>query len=428
MPSAHLTRQRTLPTFIISCQTIGYYINYLPSSNHQKVDFLLEIMKVKTATRQQQQAHLEYVSYEEAPVGCCGVEDYEYEEREQPAPAKSALKVRNYAFDFYGNPIPPEQQQRRQVAPQPQNSRADSYSEFLAEAPRAPPGRHGNDEDVEAGCMAEFGQFMRLSLCPCTADDQLVDDANEMPSAEQELQLQQMRQMTIEAKTSQAMMMFELQAELADIRRQTDEMEQAYRRDIAREVSAKVMLQAKLQARLIDIMEGRMKAEIELDTLGSGRRLQALPAPQSNNGQGASQANNQLVPVSQPMPLNNTTAVVVMEQVKADPPTMPKDPSAQSNVAPSPTVLTSIPKTYSPVRGISSKTTPFGMSIVVEGHQENADAPDATVVDCTQSEVLSPTAMRSFSPKSRDPDGLASYETASTEGCVAHPTPVVALE
>ncbi|KAL9187832.1 hypothetical protein ACHAXT_006210 [Thalassiosira profunda] len=277
---------------------------------------------------------------------CAAFDSDSYDEEEevrQHPPMKPALKMRNPAFDYYGNPIPP-----------PARQAPNRYSEFLEE----PPPAADYDEEVEEGCLAEFGHFLS---CGAMANEHLADDAAthlktprgqpsnvaaNLQSKLRQRELQALQQQLVQEKTAQALLEFELRSELAHIRRQTAEMEEAYRREIANEVSGKVVLQAQLQARLVRIMEERMRAESEVAGLsGKMTKLMALPAP-------------------------------VEEKT---------------------TILTSTPKTSYPTAAGASNTTPFGMGVVVESLHSHDPSCDA----CSEEAISSPTGFRS--PKAADP-------------------------
>lgn len=246
----------------------------------------------------------------ETDIGVRDCYDSEVRDRPPKTPPKSS-----HAFDYYGNPISqqqeenPHQLQRHiqqqyhhqdashfHVVPhQPPASAqpwgtAEDYSEFLVEplvASRQSTQPNGTSDEVyDRGCVAEFGQCLKVSLC-CTpnehdlaADMPLLEKDKDFPmeglkmAREQRVVMQEindeltaLRQSLVSAKTSRAMLEFELRSELADIRRQKADMEEAYRREIAREISEKAILQAKLQSKLLTMMEERMRVEIQLDRL-----------------------------------------------------------------------------------------------------------------------------------------------------------------
>lgn len=433
--------------------------------------------------------------------------DLDTEVRDQPPKTPPS-----YAFDYYGNRISEQEDQhlQRQFREQYQQAAAaaalaqyssnaavnhspaqsatqpppvwsatqpptparqmtrDDFSEFL-EVPPAATDRsmlHNEKEaEVERGCVAEFGQCMKVSLCCIPADEDLDEvisflEGNSMledPIMTQQQvmmqginnQLQALRESTVDAKTSKAMLEFELRSELIDIQRQTVEMEESYRREIAREMTEKVLLQAQLQSKLLTIMEGRMVAEIQLDrlTIGSNKQIRgaspsgyritdgdmiptAICTPLSQRGDQlsppVSQRGDNLSPLSvlgeQPSVAPQAAApATATATATVDHPPMTNSNAARVQIEP-PTIQVRMP--VDPV-GYASPTdlspsnkenTPFGLSIVVESADNDGTTgsshPERSV-SCGS--LASPTAFRSFSPsgpatnRSCDPEG-SSFE------------------
>ena len=311
--------------------------------NKADVEFLLEAAKHHTTTRQQHQAPetmaLQQRDQHQPPLetgvsvrGC-----YDSEVREQPpetAPKSSP------EFDYYGNRISQKrhdshqfqrhvQQQHYQQDPvtasnhyvvpyQPPAAAqplpaVEDYSEFLAE-PLVDSGQHTqskkkNDEDYNRGCVAEFGHYLKGSFC-CVPDeyDSFLEKDSDLPTEgpnmttaqEQRAVMKEinddlaaLRQSLISAKTSRAMVEFELRSELASVRRQSADMEEAYRREISREMNKRAMLQAKLQSKLVVMMEERMRLENQLDRLSTEAPKLLLQNGEGPSSSGGSPGNNE---------------------------------------------------------------------------------------------------------------------------------------
>mmetsp|Transcript_7381 Transcript_7381/g.16736 ORF Transcript_7381/g.16736 Transcript_7381/m.16736 type:complete len:446 (+) Transcript_7381:113-1450(+) len=396
-------------------------------------DFLLEIMKVRTCTRQTQPD-------DSAPPlsasFCCGsqnVSDCDAEVRDhapkssQPRQSTTSSPPRNsssnghravYYFDYYGNPVGRPRQRSIDQPTQPVPSQSvnfarqatrDDYSEFLELNPIPTPTTkvQQRDVDVEQGCVAEFGQCLKVSLC-CAADESMVensfaDDNNEGNMTQEAMmkeisdELQALRKSTREANMSKAVLQSELRAELASVQRQKIDMEESYRREIAREASEKLFLQAKLQQRLLSMMEERMMAEIQLGQLDCFKHVS-----------GSSSQMKDLIPAAMCTPLNQHHekdsplsvggASVILGPI--DPPMhrsrMPVEPLAGSVLSVS-TMLTSTPKTK------ALRTTPFGLSIVVENAASGGFEPDSS--DGSGTGLASPTMNRSPPSSPCDPEG-----------------------
>lgn len=201
-------------------------------------------------------------------------------------------------------------------------------------------------------------------------------------------ELRALRKSTQEAKTSKAILEFELRSELSKVRRQKAEIEASYRVEIAREQSEKVLLQAQLQKRLLVIMEERMTAEIQLGQIDNLAKIKGDMIPTA-----------MCTPISQ-LGIEGSevaayTSLVSHQKPAVDPPMecrVPVDPVAVRAIATSTTpasstILTSSPKAKAAMR----TTTPYGLSIVVESA---ASDPDGSVGGCG-SELASPTQNRS---------------------------------
>lgn len=261
-------------------------------SGKDSVDFIVEIMKARTTTRQEVQASSSDCDPSSAPFCDCGATEYEYdaEAREEPpkqspspAPRPSSNKPRQVVtFDFYGNPIEKPAQRPQQSLPsalRPTQYSRDDYSEFLEVNPAPTPqrrqqGEYVRDATINKSCVAEFGQCITATFCCGPTEEELIQDAiyedeDAFNASNGGISggLRSMRKSMMKEKTSKAVQEFELRAELANIQRQRKEMEESYRREIARETSLKVLLQAQMQQRLLKMMEERMVAETQLANL-----------------------------------------------------------------------------------------------------------------------------------------------------------------
>lgn len=288
-------------------------------------------------------------------------------------------------------------------------SEIDDYSEFLF-AQTDLPNNYQKDlvEVDERGCIAEFGHCMQVSLC-CAGDQDLVDavvdtvveTAGESPRMQDHhmmreinAELQALRMSTMDAKTSKAVLEFELRAELAEIRRQTAEMEESYRREIARELSEKVLIQAQLQNKLLSIMEARMFAEIQLDGL-NGNGL-----PQLTQGTSSSSATFDGIPTVTGTPVHSNSLAIVPVQPSMSP-GQPTDPPIEKRVPvdPSARTLACTPKSFQ-ARTPEAPYMPFGLSIITERPNDYSNNGCSETRKATSADPASPTAHRSFSPNS----------------------------
>lgn len=318
--------------------------------SNEQVDFLMEIMKAKTTTRQQQ-------SQDDAPVEpfCtgCGVSDHDAEVRDQPPISSPEYPLR--AFDYYGNPITEQDQralqqlgqlqQQLQIRDQPSNSShgrlsygfdyygnpiteqqmlllgipkahppqllKEDYSEFLEGKKAAVPPEAQLQKKaimVDRGCVGEFGNCLRITFCCGVDEDELVEAANSLDTPltreendqnRRDEQHRALRKAGVAAKASMAMLEYELRAEMTNIRRQKIEMEESYRREIASELSQKCILQAQLQTKLLSMMEERMLVEVQLD------RLEAGPKPSPTES--LPSQSTELIPTAICTPMNSST-------------------------------------------------------------------------------------------------------------------------
>ena len=352
------------------------------------VDFLVDIMKSRTAARQQRNA----------------AGGYDGEGRDGPP------ETHSYEFDYYGNRI--------QKKPHPRPAGGD-YGEFLD----VPPGRQ--PAGVEPGCVAEFGQCLKVSFC-CASDGDnyaVYDDAHEMTQEDvmRELSddLRALRASVLDAKSAKAMREFELRAELAEVQRRSSEMEQSYHRSIAREMSQRVLLQAQLQSRLRSIMAERIAIENQLGRLPPAGDGQEKRLMLQNGNAGTSGGNNSCALV----PLTVTRNDDGMSPLSAlcDHPTTPADSAAIVNeLMRVPIEPPAASNTYSEPKSIqrSAGATPFGLPVL----EENADHDHGS----EDSSILSKGANKSKSFSPVPPTSNRSSEAVS--GHSSLPPPAVTTE
>mmetsp|Transcript_24668 Transcript_24668/g.59480 ORF Transcript_24668/g.59480 Transcript_24668/m.59480 type:complete len:391 (+) Transcript_24668:3-1175(+) len=343
-----------------------------------------------------------------------------------PMPSASD-EHRTPSFDYYGNPITGEQlqpqqqsqlrQQQLHVVHQPTQpayqsadfaweSPRDDYSEFLElnPVPTSKVENRTSDAEVEQGCVAEFGQFMKSSLC-CAADESLIQAAvaeeNNMQDAmmrEINNELQSLRHATQEANTYKVMAEFELRSEIANIRRQKAEMEESYRFEIARESSQKALQQAQLQQQLMSIMEERMKVEARLSQLNSS--LKQAPEPQPTQDEDPILI---ATPTHMNQPLGSIEKLSQLSIVSSKVEHIPSPKKAADPPMVDPTFLTTAPKS-------AMRATNFGLSVVVENGASNNGSDPGGSGSCTielNEELMSPTTGRSPPGKNRkcEPEG-----------------------
>ena len=252
-------------------------------SGKNQVEFLLEIMKGSTTTKQEQ------ADYDPQVDGVCGghcdVEDImagdeaeEAEVREQPPKStsprlsKSSPSKPNSApegvwvvrdFDFYGNPISEKMQPGRHntpnnltslhqtttVSPANSSNRQVARRQYTTEFP---------DGSTAPSCLVDFSMCFMNSLI-CSAGPCMLQDAN----ADDKTSKSRPMCGTTHEDTAIAKIEAELQLELEKIRKQKIEMEQWYRREIARQDADKTLLQIQMEQKIVSMMEARIHLENE---------------------------------------------------------------------------------------------------------------------------------------------------------------------
>eukprot|EP00584_Thalassiosira_punctigera_P007208 CAMPEP_0172535178 /NCGR_PEP_ID=MMETSP1067-20121228/7300_1 /TAXON_ID=265564 ORGANISM="Thalassiosira punctigera, Strain Tpunct2005C2" /NCGR_SAMPLE_ID=MMETSP1067 /ASSEMBLY_ACC=CAM_ASM_000444 /LENGTH=488 /DNA_ID=CAMNT_0013320087 /DNA_START=75 /DNA_END=1541 /DNA_ORIENTATION=- len=404
-------------------------------------DFLMEIMKSRTTTRQQQQQFV--------PADACGgMSDYDTEVREQPP------KPESYAFDYYGNPITEVEDQHlqrqfrqkfRQAAassiaavnqvstPTPFQQPAsdvivtrEDYSEFLEvpPPPESPVKKISNDAEVDPGCVAELGNCIRVTFCCVKKDEGMAEPASFVADGmepigvtQEQIMMQEindelhaLQESSIKAKTSNALLEFNLRSELAEIRRQRAEMEESYRREIEREMSEKLALQAQMQAKLLNMMEERMWVEVQMDRLTAcpekSKDDEVIPTVTAYTSM--SQQREKISPLSvlgeQPSVAESVTPAAAgrdggtIARIPIEPPiSTPVEPPSYETSA---TMLTCEPKVTQTNNTEATAATPFGLSIVVENADHDGTVscdPEGSVVG---SMGVTPSGRRSPDPES----------------------------
>ena len=277
--SLHLTPHDAWYFYPITITIILH--NYFPSkqiitmSGKNKVDFLLEVVKGSTTTKQEQ---AEY--YEPQVDGVCGghydVEDEDVTEddteiRDPPpnsSPLVSSPSKPNHVpegawvvrdFDFYGNPISERVQPGRPnsttsnvnavhptttVSPANSTNRQLTRREYTTEF---------SDGTTAPSCIVDFSLCLMNSLIcsagPCVLRDAYADTRSMGRSTQDDAAVAK-----IEA---------ELQLELEKIQKQKIEMEHWYRREIARQDADRTLLQVQMEQKIVSMMEARISLEKE---------------------------------------------------------------------------------------------------------------------------------------------------------------------
>ncbi len=238
-------------------------------SGKNQVDFLLEIMKGSTTTKQEQ------ADYEPQVDGVCGGNcDVEEQPPKSTSPrlSKSSPSKPHSApegvwvvrdFDFYGNPISEKLQRGRPntidnstalhqttiVSPANSANRQVARRVYTTEFP---------DGSTAPSCLVGFSMCLMNSLI-CSAGPCMLQDAN---AGDTTSKSRSMCGTTKEA-TAIAKIEAELQLELEKIQQQKIEMERWYRREIARQDANKTLLQVQMEQKIVSMMEARIHLENE---------------------------------------------------------------------------------------------------------------------------------------------------------------------
>jgi hypothetical protein len=113
------------------------------------------------------------------------------------------------------------------------------------------------EENTRASCLAEFGVYIKG----------LFSRMDNYYASKRRRQIDLLRRTKDDADKSKTMLELELRTQLIEIKTQRQEMEEAFRREIAREFSEKVIRQAQLQSRLLSMIEQRVNMDIQLSRL-----------------------------------------------------------------------------------------------------------------------------------------------------------------
>ena len=235
----------------------------------------------------------------------------------------------------------------------------DDYSEFLEATPtprEQPP--NTKDADVEEGCISEFGNCLKFSVCGEGYVQEEEQVQAELMMQELNNELQTLRQSSlVDANTTRALVERDLQTELANARQATLDMEACYREEIAREVSERVRLQSELSNRLLNVVHSRMLVQREWDNLGTTNNNNANNATPTNMRMITNQP-EKISPLSVSLLSPSSSSLVEGTAVRpVDPPTgaTPTNALAVAN------------DEYIKNSTLSKKHTTYGLSIVVEG-------------------------------------------------------------
>lgn len=245
-------------------------------SGKNKVDFLLEVVKGSTTTKQEQ---AEY--YEPQVDGVCGghydVEDEDVTEDDteiRDPPPNSTPLVSNSSplkpnhvpegawvvrdFDFYGNPISERVQPGRPIS----TSNANAVHPTTTVSPANSTNRQltrreytteFSDGTTAPSCIVDFSLCLMNSLI-CSAGPCVLRDAN--------ADTRSMGRST-QDDAAVAKIEAELQLELEKIQKQKIEMEHWYRREIARQDADRTLLQVQMEQKIVSMMEARISLEKE---------------------------------------------------------------------------------------------------------------------------------------------------------------------
>ena len=208
------------------------------------VDFLFEIMKHRTAATPVSREGMKSLLPQTLPEPhFAGIGSSAFDANE-----RSEATTRYSNFDYYGNLI--------RGTSRPHINRVRFVDDEIREYKDIFEYNGSNDEH-ESGCLKEFGQYIRGLFCQMES----------FYERKRKHELNVLRTAVGEAAKSKALLELELRSQLLEIRRQRDDMENAFRQEIAREFSEKVIRQAQLQAKLLSMIEQRVSMEIQLGRL-----------------------------------------------------------------------------------------------------------------------------------------------------------------
>lgn len=240
-------------------------------SGKDNVDFLLEIVKGSTTTKQEQ---ADYEPQVDGVCGRCEVEDVAEEDveiREQPPKSPPLSKSSSFKqksaqdgvwvvqdFDFYGNPIGEKAQKHRSnnVAIHHHQVKTSSPAISDSQMARKEYTTEFLDGSTAPSCLVDFSLCLMSSLIcsggPCLLQDANVDDSATKKSVN-----------NWSSREETAKVESQLQMELEKIRKQKSEMEKWYKREIARQDADKTFLQLQMEQKLVSMMEARISLENE---------------------------------------------------------------------------------------------------------------------------------------------------------------------
>ncbi|KAL7468751.1 hypothetical protein ACHAXS_008981 [Conticribra weissflogii] len=225
-----------------------------------KVDILLEILKPQTAAKAVPLDNMPSLRTNMMPEPYfTNVPTYDMEFRDPPP-------IGHMSYELIESPN--SQQMRFEGEGTPVN-RVHFNEQELYEADIGRNHRRVNSDEVnpyEKGCMFEFFEYL------CSLVETVKFGCTRLErETEKERGSLQMKIKDVEARKVSLEM--ELRCQLLEIQRQKEEMEYAYREEMAREFSERINRQAQLEKKLLSIVERRLAAEIQLGRLNISRHV-----------------------------------------------------------------------------------------------------------------------------------------------------------
>lgn len=225
-----------------------------------KVDILLEILKPPTAAKA--------VSLNDMPLLLPNMlpethftnnPSFEMEFRDPPP-------NEHLSYEFVGSPY--SQQMRFDGLGTPVNRvRFNEHELFEAEIQRNQ--RRITSDEVnpyDKGCMFEFFEYLCSIVETFKIDCTKLKRGGKKEGAPLEMEIK-------DAKARKAALEMELRSQLLEIQRQKEEMEFAYREEMAREFSKRINRQTQLEEKLLSIVQQRLAAELQLGRLKISRNV-----------------------------------------------------------------------------------------------------------------------------------------------------------
>lgn len=166
-------------------------------------------------------------------------------------------------FDFYGNPISEKIQPGRpntinDLTAIQQTTIMSPANSFTRQVARREYSTEFPDGSTAPSCLVDFSMCLMNSLI-CSAGPCMLQDANADDSTSKSRSMCGPTQ----EDTAIAKIEAELQLELEKNRKQKIEMEQWYRREIARQDADKTLLQVQMEQKIVSMMEARIHLENE---------------------------------------------------------------------------------------------------------------------------------------------------------------------